>query len=456
MGSSPGPRSSARIARIRRAVRCWGSAPSAGGHGLPGRCVLRRTSRGHKGDGGVTVTKALYGKLADGTAVDQYTLANKRGMTVKIITYGGIVTEIDTPDRKGKLANVALGFDNLDDYVAKSPYFGAIIGRYANRIANGKFTLDGTTYTLAKNNGPNSLHGGIKGFDKQVWAASIVPPAHGGAGIKLSYTSPDGEEGYPGHAEGRRDLHAHEQERAEDRLQRHDRQGDGDQPHQPHLLQPRAARARATSSTRCCGSTPTTTRRSTRRSSRPARSPRSRARRSTSRSRRRSARASATPHPQIVIGQGYDHNFVIDRPAGDTSLTLISKAWDPASGRVLKTYTTEPGVQFYTGNFLDGTLVGPSHRTYRQGDAFTLETQHYPDSPNQPAFPTTTLRPRQRSRARPSTPSASADHRRRTAVRAAPKRTRKQAAARPLTSGPLAARRRRAARPRRCATRARR
>ena len=127
--------------------------------------------RGHKG-GGVTVTMAPYGTLADGTAIDQYTLANQRGMSVKIITYGGIVTEIDTPDRKGKTANVALGFDNLADYVAKSPYFGAIIGRYANRIAKGTFTLDGTTYQLPINNGVNSLHGGIKGFDKHVWSAT--------------------------------------------------------------------------------------------------------------------------------------------------------------------------------------------------------------------------------------------------------------------------------------------
>ena len=141
----------------------------------------------------ITVSKAPYGTLADGTAIEQFTLANKRGTTVKIITYGGIVTEINTPDRKGNVANVALGFDNLADYVAKSPYFGSITGRYANRIANGTFTLDGVVYTLAKNNGPNALHGGIKGFDKRVWAARIVP-----GGVKFSYTSPDGEEGYPG------------------------------------------------------------------------------------------------------------------------------------------------------------------------------------------------------------------------------------------------------------------
>jgi aldose 1-epimerase len=315
-------------------------------------------------------------------------------MTVKIITYGGIVTEIDTPDRKGKTANVALGFDNLGDYVAKSPYFGAIIGRYANRIANGTFALDGATYTLAKNNGPNALHGGVKGFDKQVWSASVVPPAHGGAGLKLEYTSPAGEEGYPGRlavdvtytltntSELRIDYHATTDKATVINLTNHTYfnlagEGSGDVFDQvlwlkAHNYTPVDSTLIPTGAIVPVAGTPFDF-------------------------------TKPTPiglrirdaDPQIVIGQGYDHNFVIDRPAGDTSLTLISKASDPASGRELKTYTTEPGVQVYTGNFLDGTLVGPSHRTYRQGDAFTLETQHYPDSPNQPSFPTTVLRPSQ-------------------------------------------------------------
>ena len=344
----------------------------------------------HKGKGGsVSVTKAPYGALADGTAIDQYTLANKRGMTVKIITYGGIVTEINTPDRKGKFANVALGFDNLADYVAKSPYFGAITGRYANRIANGTFTLDGIAYTLAKNNGPNSLHGGIKGFDKQVWQAAIVP-----GGVKFSYTSPDGEEGYPGALkvdvtytltnknELKIDYYATTSKATVLNLTNHTYfnlagEGSGDVFDQvlwvkAHNYTPVDATLIPTGEIAPVAGTPFDF-------------------------------TKPTPiglrirdaHPQIVIGQGYDHNWVIDRPAGDASLTLISKAWDPATGRVLKTYTTEPGVQIYTGNFLDGTLVGPSHRVYRQGDAFTLETQHYPDSPNHPAFPSTVLRPTQ-------------------------------------------------------------
>jgi aldose 1-epimerase len=351
------------------------AAPSHKGH------------KGHKGGGVVSVSKAPYGTLADGTAIDQYTLANQRGMTVKIITYGGIVTEIDTPDSEGHVANVALGFDNLADYVAKSPYFGAITGRYANRIANGEFTLDGITYTLAKNNGPNSLHGGIKGFDKQVWAATVVPD-----GVKFSRTSPDGEEGYPGTLkvdvtytltnknELKIDYLATTDKATVINLTNHTYfnlagEGSGDVFDQvlwikAHNYTPVDATLIPTGEIAPVAGTPFDFTTPTAIGAR-----------------------IHEAHPQIVIGQGYDHNWVIDRPAGDSSLILISTASDPASGRVLKTWTTEPGVQVYTGNFLDGTLVGPSHHTYRQGDAFTLETQHYPDSPNHPAFPTTVLRP---------------------------------------------------------------
>jgi aldose 1-epimerase len=344
--------------------------------------------RWHKG-GGITVTKAAYGKLADGTAIDQYTLANQRGMSVKIITYGGIVTEINTPDRKGKTANVALGFDNLADYVAKSPYFGAIIGRYANRIAKGTFTLDGVTYHLPINNGVNSLHGGLQGFDKHVWAATVVP-----GGIKLTYTSADGEEGYPGAMNVavtytltkdnalRIDYSATTSKPTIINLTNHTYfnlagEGSGDVFDQvlwlkAHNYTPVDPTLIPTGVIAPVAGTPFDFTKPTAIGLR-----------------------IREADPQIVIAQGYDHNFVIDRPAGDHSLILISKAADPASGRVLKTWTTEPGVQLYTGNFLDGTLVGPSGHTYRQGDAFTLETQHYPDSPNQPAFPSTVLRPSQ-------------------------------------------------------------
>ncbi len=284
--------------------------------------------RGFNG-GDVTVSKAPYGTLADGTAIDQYTLANRRGMTVKIITYGGIVTEIDTPDRDGKVADVALGFDNLADYVAKSPYFGAIIGRYANRIANGKFTLDGTTYTLAQNNGPNSLHGGVKGFDKQVWQASIVPPSHGSAGLELSYTSPNGEEGYPGtlkvdvtytltsRNELRIDYHATTDKATVINLTNHTYfnlagEGSGDVSDQvlwlrAHNYTPVDSTLIPTGAIAPVAGTPfdfTTP--------------------TAIGARIRDA------DPQIVIAQGYDHNFVIDRPAGDSSLILIAKVVGPS------------------------------------------------------------------------------------------------------------------------------
>jgi aldose 1-epimerase len=343
---------------------------------------------------GVSISKARYGALADGTAVDQHTLSNHRGMTVKIITYGGIVTEIDTPDRHGRTANVALGFDNLADYVAKSPYFGAIIGRYANRIAKGTFALDGVTHHLPINNGANSLHGGIMGFDKHVWAATVVPPCHGSAGLKLSYTSANGEEGYPGTLEVdvtytltsenelRIDYHATTDQATVINLTNHTYfnlagEGSGDVLDQllwlkAHNYTPVDPTMIPTGVIAPVAGTPFDFTKPTAIGSR-----------------------IRDADPQIVIAQGYDHNFVIDRPAGDASLTLIAKVVDPASGRVLEASTTEPGVQVYTGNFLDGTLAGPSHRIYRQGDAFTLETQHYPDSPNQPQFPSTVLRPAQ-------------------------------------------------------------
>ncbi len=352
-----------------------------------------RGHQGHKGDG-VTVSKAPYGTLDngtvdDGTAIDQYTLANQRGMTVKIITYGGIVTEIDTPDRHGKIANVALGFDNLADYVAKSPYFGAIIGRYANRIAKGTFTLDGTTYTCPSTTASTRCTAASTASTSTVWTATVVP---GGRQAQLHEL--DGEEGYPGTMkvdvtytltnknELKIDYHATTDKATIINLTNHTYfnlagEGSGDVFDQvlwlkAHNYTPVDSTLIPTGVIAPVAGTPFDFTKPTAIGLR-----------------------IREADPQIVIGQGYDHNFVIDRPAGDTSLMLISKAFDPASGRVLKTWTTEPGVQLYTGNFLDGTLVGPSHHTYRQGDAFTLETQHYPDSPNQPDFPSTVLRPAQ-------------------------------------------------------------
>ena len=343
--------------------------------------------------GDVTVTKAPYGTLdnGDGTtsAIDQYTLASKKGLTVKLITYGGIVTEINTPDRKGKVANVALGFDNLADYVAKSPYFGSITGRYANRMRWAHSRSTASCTTCRSTTPPTRCTAVIKGFDKRVWTATVVP-----GGVKLSYTSPDGEEGYPGTlmtdvtytivngSDLKIDYHATTDKATVVNLTNHtyfNLAGEGSGTIENQVLWLKAHKYTPVDPTLI----PTG----------------------------ELAPVAGTPfdftkptaiglrirdaHEQIVIGQGYDHNFVIDRPAGDTSLMLISKVADPVTGRVLKISTTEPGVQLYTGNFLDGKLVGPSGHTYRQGDAFALETQHYPDSPNQPDFPSTVLRPGQ-------------------------------------------------------------
>ncbi|MEA2524647.1 MAG: aldose 1-epimerase [Thermomicrobiales bacterium] len=339
------------------------------------------------------ITKEPFGSV-EGQAVDLYTLTNAGGMTVKIITYGGIIQAIDVPDRDGNIANVALGFDNLDDYVDMNPYFGCITGRYANRIARGTFTLEGERYFLALNNGTNHLHGGEKGFDKYVWDAEEVASADGPA-LKLSRVSPDGEEGYPGtltvdvtytltdNDEIRIDYHATTDKTTVVNLTNHtyfNLAGEGSGTVEHHELQLNAANYTPvdaalipTGEIAPVAGTPLDF---------------------------------TTPHSigeriregyeQLVLGRGYDHNFVLDRSGpDDTSLIPAATLVEPDSGRKLEISTTEPGIQFYSGNFLDGTLVGPSGNVYRQGDALALETQHYPDSPNQPNFPSTVLQPGQ-------------------------------------------------------------
>ncbi len=338
-----------------------------------------------------TVTSEPWGEV-DGEAVSLFTLTNANGMEVKITNYGGIITSVVVPDRDGNLENVTLGFDNLDAYVAGHPYFGNITGRYANRIARGTFTIDGEHFYLALNNGPNTLHGGEKGFDKVVWAAEEVG-GDGEVGVKLSRVSPDMEEGYPGNLtvevtytltnnnEIRIDYHATTDAPTHVNLTNHaywNLAGEGTGSIEDHNLTlmasnytPVDANLIPTGEIAPVADTPMDF---------------------------------TTPHAigerirdnfdQLVIGRGYDHNYVLDREsADDTSLIVAAVVEEPDSGRTLTISTTEPGIQFYSGNFLDSTVIGAAGKMYRQGDGFALETQHYPDSPNQADFPSTLLEP---------------------------------------------------------------
>lgn len=333
--------------------------------------------------------KQHYGSTADGKSVEEYTLTNRQGAEVKLITYGGTITSIRMPDRDGQFANVTLGFDNLADYESKSPFFGSIIGRYGNRIAKGQFTLNGKQYMLAATDGPNALHGGEKGFDKVVWDAEEITE-NGAAGVAFSRISPDGEEGYPGTLtvrvsyvltdanELRMQYHATTDAPTIVNLTNHayfNLRGEGNGSIEDHILFVDADRYTPVDTTLI----PTGELASVADTPFDFRVP------------KRIGAGLRTNHEQIAIAQGYDHNFVLNR-AGD-GLRLGARVYEPASGRILEIHTTEPGMQFYSGNFLDATLVGSSGRLYRQGDAFALETQHFPDSPNQPPFPSTVLQP---------------------------------------------------------------
>jgi aldose 1-epimerase len=340
-----------------------------------------------------TIAKEPFGSV-DGQAVDRYTLTNCNRMQVKILTYGGILQTISVPDRNNKIANVALGFANLADYVAKSPYFGCITGRYANRIAKGTFTLDGVPYQLPINNPPNSLHGGTVGFDKHVWAATPMP-GRDTVGLKLSFTSPNGDQGYPGtltadvtYTLTKRNQIVMAYRATTDaptivNLTNHaywNLAGEGSGDIYGHVLQLNADQYTPVDPTLIptgaidpVAGTPMDFTKPTAIGDR-----------------------IRNGFPQLVIGRGYDHNWVLKRPSpDDKSLILAARVREPSSGRVLSIFTTEPGIQFYSGNFLDATLVGTSGHMYRQGDGFALETQHYPDSPNHPNFPPTVLRPGQ-------------------------------------------------------------
>ncbi len=328
------------------------------------------------------VERSFFGYTPEGDSVYLYTLGNEKEIVIKIMNYGGIITEIQTPDRNGKPGNIALGFDNLEQYLAGHPNFGALIGRYGNRIANAQFTLDGETYHLAPNNGKNTLHGGIKGFDDVLWKPEVIS-CDERAALKLSYISPDGEEGFPGTLkvtvtyELLMDQLFITYEAETDKatpvnLTNHtyfNLAGEGTI--LDHVLYINASKYTPVNDELI----PTG----------------------------ELANVEGTPfdfRKPAVIGSrfdqldgdpvGYDHNFVLDR--SDDEKILAAKVMDPVSGRTLEVYTTEPGVQFYTGNFLDGSLVS-GNRTYVQYSGLCLETQHFPDSPNQPEFPSTILRP---------------------------------------------------------------
>jgi aldose 1-epimerase len=322
-----------------------------------------------------------------------YTLTNANGVEVRTIPYGAIIMSIKVPDRNGRLDDVVLGFDTPDDYAAKThPYFGAIVGRYGNRIAKGQFTLDGTTYKLATNNGPNHLHGGVKGFDKAVWKAEPFE-REGGRGIAYTYLSADGEEGYPGAVTARVsytltpanelivDYDATTTKATPLNLTQHayfNLAGDGSGDILGHLLTIEADRFTPVDATLIptgelapVEGTPFDFRKPTAVGAR-----------------------IGNDDPQLKNGNGYDHNWVLNGAAGQ--LRHAAKVEDPKSGRTLDVSTTEPGVQFYAGNFLDGTMTGKSGHVYNRRNGLCLETQHYPDSPNHANFPSTILRPGER------------------------------------------------------------
>ncbi|MFN4254359.1 MAG: aldose epimerase family protein [Saprospiraceae bacterium] len=336
-----------------------------------------------------TPEKTAFGTLPDGRAVDLFTLRNAQGMEVKISTLGGTIVSWTAPDKTGKYEDITLGCDSLAGYLKGTPFFGAIIGRYGNRIAKGKFTLDGTAYTLATNNIGNALHGGIKGFDKVLWAATPVPgdePA-----LKLTYLSKDGEEGYPGNLAVevvytlqkdnalRMDYTALTDKPTVVNITNHayfNLAGAGRGDILGHELQLNADRFLPVDSTliptgelRPVAGTVFDFTKST----------------------KIGARIDDKSDEQIKFGLGYDHCWVL--ADGSDKLKTAAILSEPSSGRVMEVLTTEPAVQFYAGNFLDGTVIGKGGKPYQHRTGLCLETQHYPDSPNQPAFPSTVLRP---------------------------------------------------------------
>lgn len=349
----------------------------AAGPGEPSPPAITET------DTDMNPAREKYGTMPDGTEVDQYTLTNANGMKVKVITYGAIITSIEVPDRDGKLANVILFRDSLDDYLAGHPYFGCVVGRYANRIAKGKFTLDGQEYTLATNDGDNHLHGGEKGFDKYVWKAQPIK-AEGVVGVTLMHVSPDGDEGYPGELTATVAYTLTDENELQMaytatttkptivNLTNHaywNLAGAGSGTILEHLMMINADRYLPVDE----GLIPTGEIKPVEDTPMDFRQPK--------------------PIGRDIekVEGGYDHCYVLNRQP-DEEMSLAARVAEPESGRVMEIYTTQPGIQFYTGNFLDGKVSGGGV-AYQKHAGFCLETQHFPDSPNQPDFPSTVLKP---------------------------------------------------------------
>ncbi|HEV2763905.1 MAG TPA: aldose epimerase family protein [Pyrinomonadaceae bacterium] len=350
-------------------------------------CVLACFAAAAAQRRGGAVRREDFGRMPDGRAVALYTLTNRGGAEARIITYGGTVVSLKVPDRRGRLADVVLGFDDLDGYLRQDFYIGSIIGRYANRIGNARFSLNGVEYRLAANNGAHNLHGGPRGFDKAVWGARPLA-ARGGAALELTYLSRDGEEGFPGNLrarvvytltdanELRVDYGATTDRDTVVNLTQHsyfNLAGEGAGDILDHRLRIHARRFTPTDPT----SIPTGELRAVRATPFDFLS-----------FARVGARIGADDE-QLKFGNGYDHNFVVNGRAG--VLRRAAEVFEPTSGRVMEVWTTEPGVQFYTGNYLAVTS-GKGGKPYPRRTGFCLETQHYPDTPNKPAFPSAVLR----------------------------------------------------------------
>lgn len=334
------------------------------------------------------MSQSEFGKTPDGAAASLFVLKGSDGFEVKITDFGGRIVSILAPDKNGKLADVALGFNSLDGYLKENPFFGALVGRYGNRIAKGEFTLEGKKYTLAKNNGPNALHGGLKGFDKVLWTSKFDQASNT---LHLTYVSKDGEEGYPGTLtadvtysvtpanELKIEYKATTDKPTVVNLTNHNYfnlAGESSGDILGHVLELNADKFTPVDKTliptgelKSVEGTPFDFRKA-----QPI-----------------GARIGASDE-QIQFGGGYDHNYVLNGESGKEP-RAFAKVTDPLSGRILEASTDQPGVQFYTGNFLDGTVVGKSGRPYTKRSGFCLETQHFPDSPNHPKFPTTELKP---------------------------------------------------------------